>query len=71
MNFHFAFSRRRVSLAEVADLRDRLIVAETRAILLEDIVQNTPRKPVRAVRKDAGAYLARKAAVEAELRGKT
>lgn len=41
---------------EAAELRDALIVAETQVLLLRDIVEHIPQKPVREVRKDAGKY---------------
>lgn len=57
MNFPF-FTRKH---DEAAELRDRLIVAETQVLLLRDIVDHPPRRAVtREVRKDAGAYLAAK-----------
>lgn len=49
--------------SETAELRDRLIVAETRAILLEDMLMHPSWRrgmPVREIRKDAGAYRAAK-----------
>lgn len=53
--------------AEVAALRDRCIIAETKAILLADIVNNTPRKPVRERRKDSHEYQERAALRRREL----
>lgn len=45
---------------ETAELRDALIVAETQVLLLRDIVEHLPRKPVREVRKDAAHIIAAK-----------
>ena len=50
----------------VARLRDQTIELGTRVLLLEDIVQHS-RKPVRAIRKDAGAYRDEAAKRRAEL----
>lgn len=52
---------------ETAELRDALIVAETQVLLLRDIVEHLPRKPVREVRKDAGQYREEAAKRRAEL----
>lgn len=46
---------------EAAELRDALIVAETQVLLLRDIVEHIPRKPVRERRKDAASIIAAKA----------
>lgn len=54
MNFHWPFFIKPKS-AEVAELRDRCIVAETRAILLENELERA-RRPKRERRRDAGAF---------------
>ena len=46
---------------EAAELRDALIVAETQVLLLRDIVEHIPRKPVRERRKDAASIITAKA----------
>ena len=53
--------------AETAELRDRALIAETQVLLLRDIVEHLPRKPVREVRKDAGPYRDEAAKRRAEL----
>lgn len=59
MNLHLPFFTRKHD--EAAELRDRLIVAETQVILLRDIVDHPPSvRRTREVRKDAGAYLSAK-----------
>ena len=60
MNFHFpSLFRPKPSLEEFAAMRDRALVAETKAVLLENIVEHANR-PRREIRKDAGSYLAAK-----------
>ena len=59
------------SLAELASLRDRVIVAETRAILLEDIAEAALRRAQayrREPRKDKAAIVAAKASMTARLK---
>ncbi len=46
---------------ETAELRDRALIAETQVLLLRDIVEHIPRKPVREPRKDAASIIAAKA----------
>lgn len=58
MNFPFRFSHR-PTREEFAAMRDRALVAETKAVLLENIVEHSARR-TREVRKDAGAYLSAK-----------
>lgn len=58
MSFHFGFSHR-PTREEYAAMRDRALVAETKAVLLENIVEHRARR-TREVRKDAGAYRAAK-----------
>lgn len=53
---------------EAAELRDRLIVAETQVLLLRDIVDHPPAtRRTREVRKDANAYRDEAAKRRAEL----
>ncbi len=53
---------------EAAELRDRALIAETQVLLLRDIVDHPPRRPVtREIRKDAGAYREEAAKRKAEL----
>ena len=59
------------SLAELASLRDRVIVAETRAILLEDIAESALRRAKayrREPRKDKASIVAARAAMTARLK---
>jgi len=59
MNLHLPFFNRKHD--ETAELRDRLIVAETQVLLLRDLVDHPPvNRPRREIRKDAGSYLAAK-----------
>lgn len=52
---------------EAAELRDRALIAETQVLLLRDIVEHIPRKPVRERRKDAASYREEAAKRRAEL----
>ena len=66
VNFSFRLPFTRPSHTEVADLRDRCIVAETRALLLEDIVMHRGVAP-RERRKDAKDVIAAKRAKTKQL----
>ncbi len=58
MNLPFRFFHR-PTREDYAAMRDRALVAETKAVLLENIVEHANR-PRREVRKDAGRYRAAK-----------
>lgn len=60
MNFPFRFSHR-PTREEYAAMRDRALVAETKAVLLENIVEHLPRKPLREPRSDKASIIAAKA----------
>lgn len=64
INLRSLFGRQR---DETAELRDRALIAETQVLLLRDIVEHLPRKPVREVRRDAGPYRDEAAKRRAEL----
>jgi hypothetical protein len=67
MTFHFpSLFRPKPSLEEYAAMRDRALVAETKAVLLENIVEHANR-PRREVLKDAGRYREESAKRKAEL----
>lgn len=65
MNLPFRFFHR-PTREEYAAMRDRALVAETKAVLLLDIVEHANR-PRREVRKDAGRYREESAKRKAEL----
>jgi len=66
MNLHLPFFNRKHD--ETAELRDRLIVAETQVLLLRDLVDHPPViRPRREIRKDAGSYREQAAKRKAEL----
>lgn len=65
MSFHFLSLFRKPAHTEVAELRDRCIVAETKAVFLANEVERL-RRPKRERRKDAASVIAaRKATTEA------
>ena len=67
MNFHLPrLFRPKPSLEEFAAMRDRALVAETKAVLLENIVEHSNRHR-REIRKDAGSYRDQAAKRKAEL----
>lgn len=53
MNFHWPSFLRSKPHTEVADLRDRAIVAETKAVLLENALEAERRRRFRERRRDA------------------
>lgn len=60
---------RHPSTSEVADLRDQLIVAQTQATLLRDLVEHPPQpRRTREPRKDAKSVIAAKEFMTASLR---
>lgn len=63
MNYAFPFFAR--NRDETAELRDRLIVAETRALLLEDIVQHV--RPPEPPRDPGGRFVSTRPDRRAEL----
>lgn len=68
MNFHIPFLTRHDP--EKAELRDRLIMAETKVILLTDLVEHPRSAPrvLREPRRDAQRVKDAKAAMTAKLR---
>ena len=59
---------RRPTVEQYATLRDQLIIAETRAALLQDLVEHPPQpRRKREVRKDANGYRDALAATTASL----
>ena len=67
MNFLAIFSKPKPKHTEVAELRDRCIVAETRALLLADELERA-RRPKRERRRDAASFIAAKKATTEALR---
>jgi len=66
MNLHLPFFN--LKHDETAELRDRLIVAETQVLLLRDLVDHPPiNRPRREIRKDADSYRDQAAKRKAEL----
>lgn len=66
MNLPFRFPHR-PTREEYAAMRDRALVAETKAVLLENIVEHSAARRSREVRKDAGSYRDAAAKRKAEL----
>lgn len=57
MNFHWPFARKPEPIPVIiGELRDRCIAAETKALLLEDIVQHRAR-PKAQPRNEAGQFV--------------